>query len=244
MHKSLYYKTDVEQIAQVLRWLNEASAKERRLRPILSKDQPKWFRAMDALHRSDPRMKVETLVDELNHRQELQRGPRRWRGIGKALLEQINNDLMKCWMFPQLKELSRRTDRVVWSAVPEVHGKKERAYREMVSVILSLDPQLLSGVRRCQCGEWFHAAHGKRKFHSDLCRNRMHYANLSPRSKAHRQAAGKKYMQRYRAIERAKDLRAKSRALELRGKMQEAADLITKALELEAKAKALAKRRR
>jgi len=239
MKKSLYYATDKQMITRVLRWLNKAAAKYRKLIETIDEREVLW--AWDDLEKKDPRVRIVSLVHNLHNINDP--GPRRFRRFYQLALERVNYDLRQCWMFPQLKGMGKRPHTLDWFGAPGRHGEKERAYREMVAVILSLhERQLLSGVRECRCGEWFHAEHGKQIFHSDLCRNRMHYANLPPKSKSHRKAGARKYMRRYRALERAKELRAKARILEARGKTQEAADLTTKALELEAKANALARR--
>jgi hypothetical protein len=237
--KSLYYATDKQMIAQVLRWLNSAAAKERPLPSI--KDEHDLWKAMNDLAEPDTGMLVEALIVSLNFvdRSASRQGQRR---LGQMWLRVVNQGLRECRMFPQIKALGRRKRIVSWSGAPGAYGEDRRAYYAIVPAILSLHERgLLSAVRQCgfvECSVWFHAKHGKSIFHSHRCRNRAHYANLPPKKKGHRKAAARKYMVGYRARERAKALRAKAGILEARGKTQEAADLITKALELEARGEA------
>jgi len=189
---------------------------------------------MNDLNRTDHRARVEDLVGSLNGAERNTRS--RPREFDQFFLDSVNKLLSTCRIFPQIRAPGKRKRVVFWSAVAGVSNEKELAYRTAVPKILSLyERGLLSSLRQCDyapCLVWFHAANRKRKFHSDRCRNRAHYAHLSPKSKAQRRAEGRKYMKKYRARERAKDLKAKVTILEAQGKTQEAAVLKTKALKL------------
>jgi hypothetical protein len=207
----LYYKIDEQMITKVLRWLNKAAAKDRRLFAI--KDKYKLRRALQALFRTDYYMRVAPLIRRLNYVDHGQ-GEDEIRG---QVLGRANNEIRECLVFPQIRTLGDGERAVFFGAAPGGSGKV-RAYREIVSKILYLYSRgLLSSVRECafvKCGQWFHATHGKSRFHSNRCRNRAHYANLPPKSKAHRRKEGREYMRKYRADEKEKTERELQRAKE------------------------------
>ncbi len=219
MYKSLYNKTDERVIKELLRLLNKAASIERGLRRI--KDRDKGWRAYVAFLETDPLAKVEMLVKVLNV---LKPGlERETHPIGRVWLREINTEMKKCLLFPQIKIGDDREWDVFWATAPGA-SQKVRTWSEMVPKILDLHVRgLLSAVRECKsivCGEWFFAEHGKQRFHSDLCRSRAHYANLSPKAKAHRRKLMRNKMRKirakkmadYRALEKERSERALQRA--------------------------------
>ena len=215
MLKSLYNKTDERVITELLRLLNKVASKDRELRRI--KDHDKWLKADRAFQKADPRTKVVLLVEVLNELKP--RLKREMPPFFNSELRGINGDMKKCLVFPQIKTRGGREWDVLWASPPGA-SPAVRAYREMVPKILSLHVRgLLSAVRECEsyvCGEWFFAEHGKKKFHSELCRSRDHYANLTPQAKAHRRKLMRnkmrtiraKKMREYRALEKKRSERA------------------------------------
>jgi hypothetical protein len=200
LHKSLYNKTDERVITELLRFLNKIASKKSDPRLIEAED--KWWRA----HKTflDPRENAVVLVEILNMLK-----PGLWRErrpLGKLLVRDMNREIKKCLVFPRIKTTDGREWDVFWAAPPGA-SRKVRAYREMLPKILYLHVRgLLSAVRQCKsfvCGEWFFAEHRKKRFHSELCRSRDHYANLSPQAKAHRRKLMRNKMRKRRAKEMA-----------------------------------------
>jgi hypothetical protein len=223
----LYYTIDEPMIPEMLRWLNKAAAKERRLLAI--KDNDERWRAAQILAKTDPLTTVGELVNLLNFAD--RNSGREARDIATMVSRRVNKEMRECLVFPQIRILGdgerargrARKAVLVLGAAPG-GSRKVRAYREIVSKILYLYVRgHLSRVRQCEfrgsasfvwCGKWFYAKHGKSRFHSDRCRNRAHYANLPPKSKKHRREKGRKYMRKYRADEKEKTERELQRAKE------------------------------
>jgi hypothetical protein len=214
INKSLYTESDDRTIAALLRWLNIGAGKEKRL---ISSMKERGFEAvrtaMGDLAENDPHVRAALLVMNLN----LIDAEGLPRDVGKLVLRRINAELTECLIFPQVKGVDKKKRRAVfWSSLSARSDEKRKHQAMMIAIISLHERNVLSAVRQCVCGQWFHAAHGKRRFHTDLCRSRAHYANLSPRAKAHRRKLMRNKMRKiraakmreYRALEKERNARA------------------------------------
>ena len=220
MNKSLYNKTDERVITELLRFLNKGASKVRALRRI--EDGDEWWRRQKALMATDSHTNAVVLVDVLNS---LTPEQERWSPfVGRSWWRNIINTemLKKCLVFPQITIRNGREWDVAWAAAPDTPPTL-RTFREVVPKILFLHVRgLLSRMRQCRstvCEKWFFAEHGKTRFHSELCRSRAHYANLSPQAKAHRRKLMRDKMRERRAMKmreyRALEKKRSERALRL-----------------------------
>jgi hypothetical protein len=221
MQISSYTKTDERAIRKALVWLNTAARKQSRvIRITNARGDVEVGEALAILWRNDPRLNIEPLVINLNNLVAAE--PRRFRKYQRWALAKVNEQLKECQMFPQIKGMGGQKPVVFWFSSGRC-DEKTREYQAMMLAVISLHERgLLSAVRQCVCGRWFHAAHGKRQFHTALCRSRAHYANLSPQAKARRRKLMRNRMRKmraekmreYRALEKEKSERALRRAKE------------------------------
>lgn len=212
INKSLYTESGDRTIAAVLRWLNIGAGKEKRL---ISSMKERGFdavrTAMGGLAQNDPHVRATLLVKNLN----LIDAKGLPRDVGHLILRRINAELTECLIFPQVKGVDKKRA-VFWSSSSACSEEKREHQAMMIAIISLHERNVLSAVRQCVCGQWFYATHGKRRFHTDLCRSRAHYANLSPRAKAHRRKLMRNKMRKiraakmreYRALERERNARA------------------------------------
>jgi hypothetical protein len=217
INKSLYTESDDRTVTAVLRWLNIGAEKEKRLIRTIEErgedvESTATVAAMADLAQNDPHVRAAMLVMNLN----LIDAVGLPRDLGELNLRRVNAELTECLIFPQVKGGGKKKRVVFWSSSSACSEEKREHQAMMIAIISLHERNVLSAVRQCVCGQWFYAAHGKRRFHTDLCRSRAHYANLSPRAKAHRRKLMRNKMRKiraakmreYRALEKERNARA------------------------------------
>jgi hypothetical protein len=123
--------------------------------------------------------------------------PKTWR----LTLSIANPQIENCLVFPQITQPTKTGWDIRWLPDPKAN-EDQRFMTAAIQQVLSLAQRnLLSRVRRCAyepCGRWFDGRNPKKDFHAEECRNKAHYADLTPETKEEKRKYMKRKMREWR----------------------------------------------
>lgn len=105
--------------------------------------------------------------------------PKTWR----LALSIANRQIENCLVFPQITQPTKTGWNIRWLPDPKATEDQRFMTAAMQQVLSLAEQNVLSRVRQCAhepCGRWFDGRNPKKEFHTEKCRNRTYYADLTP----------------------------------------------------------------